>query len=481
MAGEGTRLRRSGPPARGTGMVHLGVGAFVRAHLFLYTEDAMRRSGGDWGILGVSLRSPDQRDRLAPQGFAYTAVERGPDPAEPRIVEVMGDLLVARGSPETVVAAMSDPAVAVVSLTVTEKGYCHEPSSGELDTGHPDIRHDMAYPEAPVSAPGFIVAALARRRRAGTRPFTVLSCDNLPDNGRVARRVVTGLARMGDPDLAEWIERECEFPATMVDRIVPATTDEDVAALAERTGRLDRSPVMHEPFTQWVVEDRFVDRRRPAWEEAGAQMVGDVRPFELMKLRCLNGTHSALAYLGYLAGHETVAETVADPAFDAFLDRIWRDEIVPSLEPPEGTDLHGYTARLKERYRNPAIRHRTWQIAMDGSQKLPQRLLGTVADNLEASHPIGGLALAVAAWIRYTSGMDEKGEPIDVRDPMAERLASIAAHAETLEARVDGFLALREVFPPELARNDAFRSAVTSAAKRLEASGARAAVAEYAS
>ena len=478
---EADRLTRTGGATGVPGIVHLGVGAFARAHLFLYTDDAMREAGGDWWIRGVSLRRPDQRDRLAPQGFAYTAVAMGPSGPEPRTVEVMSDLLVAPESTEAVIAGMADPAVAIVSLTVTEKGYCHRPSTGRLDLDHKEVRHDIANPGAPVSAPGFIVAALARRRERGAPPFTVLSCDNLPDNGQVAQSVVTRLAREIDPGLAAWIEREGAFPGTMVDRIVPATTDDDIAALTERTGRLDRSPVFHEPFSQWVIEDRFVGGHRPAWERVGAQLVEAVRPFELTKLRCLNGTHSALAYLGYLAGHETIAETVADEAFDSFLDRIWALEIVPSITPPQGTDLAAYTASLKERYRNSAIRHRTWQIAMDGSQKLPQRLLGTVADNIDAGRPIGGLALAVAAWMRYASGVDEGGDPIDVRDPLAERFAKIGERAGGPSERVDAFLAVSEVFPRSLAGDERFRQPLTEAATRLETLGARAAVAEYAS
>jgi fructuronate reductase len=474
------RLTRSAAPRPAVGIVHLGLGAFFRAHGALYAAEAMAAAGGDWGIVGVSLVRPDQRDRLEPQGFAYTAVELGPEGETPRVVEVVEDVLVAREDPAAVLAAMADPAVRIVTLTVTEKGYCHSPATGRLDRAHADIRHDLGHPEAPRSAPGFLVRALALRRAAGVPPFTVLCCDNLPDNGAMVRGLVLELAREVEPGLAEWIAAEGRFPCTMVDRIVPATKDEDIERLAAKTGRLDLAPVMHEPFRQWVIEDDFVDGARPDLAAAGAQLVSDVRPFELMKLRMLNGTHSSLAYLGYLAGHETVAEAVADPPFAAFCRRLWADEIIPTLEPPEGEDLAAYAEALLARYANPGIRHRTWQIAMDGSQKLPQRLLGTIADDLAAGRPCPGLTLAVAAWMQYVSGDDLAGRPIDVRDPLADRLARLSAGAGDTVARVDALLSVAEVFPPELAARAGFRRGLIEASEALAREGARGAVARIA-
>jgi fructuronate reductase len=468
------RLTRRSPDRPRVGIVHLGLGAFFRAHGAIYVAEAMARSGGDWGIVGVSLVNPTQRDLLAPQGFAYTALELGPQGETPRVVEIVQDVLVAREDPEAVLAAMAGPDVRIVSLTVTEKGYCHEPATGRLNRAHPDIVHDLANPEAPRSAAGFLVRALGRRRAAGQRPFTVLCCDNLPENGRVVRGVILELARLVDPALAGWIEAEGTFPSTMVDRIVPATKPEDIERLTALTGRLDLSPVMHEPFRQWVVEDRFVDGARPDLAAAGVQLVADVTPFELMKLRMLNGTHSALAYLGYLAGHETIAETVADPAFASFVRHLWHAEIIPTLAPPPGEDLGAYADALFARYANPAIRHRTWQIAMDGSQKLPQRILGTIADDLAAGRPFPGLALAVAAWMRYVAGTDEAGAPIDVRDPLAEPLRARATAPDPVAA----LLGLREVFPEALATSRAFYDAVAEAYAALRAHGARAALGE---
>ncbi len=464
------RLMRSGGPRPGVGIVHLGPGAFFRSFVAPWVGEAMAASGGDWGIVGVSLRSAADRDALAPQGFAYTAVELG-EAETARVIEVIEDVLVAPEDPEAVLARMADPGVRIVSLTVTEKGYCHAPATGRLALDHPDIVHDLGA-ALPRSAPGFLVRALQRRRAAGLRPFTVMSCDNLPANGRLVRGVVLDFARAVDPALADWIAAEGRFPSTMVDRITPAVTEADIARVERLTGLRDAAPVLHEPFRQWVLEDDFVDCARPDLGTVGVELVGDVTPYEHMKLRMLNGTHSALAYLGYLAGHETIAETVADPVFAAFVRRLWAREIIPAVKAPPGVDLGAYADALMARYRNPAIRHRTWQIAMDGSQKLPQRILGTMAEALEAGRDLPGLALVLAGWMRYVGGRDESGEAIDVRDPMAARLRALAEGA----APVAGLLGVREVFPEALAVRLA--GPVGAAYGRLAARGARGAVAE---
>ncbi|AMY70509.1 mannitol dehydrogenase family protein [Frigidibacter albus] len=460
------------PVAAPAGVVHLGLGAFFRAHGAVFVAEAMQASGGDWGIIGVSLQSPGTRDKLRPQGWAYTAVELGPQGETPQVVTVLRDVLVAPEDPQAVLDAMAAPAVRIVSLTVTEKGYCHEPSTGRLNPDHPDIVHDLATP-LPKSAPGFLVRALQARRAAGAVPFTVLCCDNLPENGRVLRGVVLDLARLIDPALADWIAAEGAFPCAMVDRIVPATTAADLDRLEAATGLRDEAPVMHEPFRQWVIEDDFVGGARPDLAAVGVQLVADVTPYEHMKLRMLNGTHSSLAYLGYLAGHETIAATVADPVFARFARRLWRDEIIPALTPPPGEDLAAYAAALAARYANPAIRHRTWQIAMDGSQKLPQRILGTIAEGRAAGRPVPGLTLAVAAWMRYASGRDEASRAIEVKDPLAPQLAALWRDdpAET----VAGFLGLSQVFPAVLREDAGFAAELTAALARLVREGARAA------
>jgi fructuronate reductase len=461
-------------PAWTTGIVHLGLGAFARAHLALYTEDALE---ADWGIMGVSLQRPDQRDLLVPQDCLYTAVERGPGVATTRVVTCLTGILVAPEDPGAVLAAMSAARTRIVTLTITEKGYCHDPATGRLNLAHPTVAHDLANPQAPRGAVGFLVEALHRRRAAGLPPFTVLCCDNLPANGRVVARLVEAFAAQRDPALAAWIAAEGRFPCAMVDRIVPASTPADVAEVAALTGFEDAAPVIHEPFRQWVIEDRFVDGARPHWEAGGAQFVAEVEPFEHMKLRLLNGAHSALAYLGYLGGHETIAETMADPGYAGFVERLWRDEIVPVVPPPPETDLLTYAAALKARFANPAIRHRTWQIAMDGSQKLPQRLLGTIRERLARDRPIPCLALVIAGWIRYVGGVDDQGAAIDVRDPMAETLRTVQADwPKDPDARVRAVLALEPIFGADLPAHAGFVAAVAAAYRALCADGAHATV-----
>lgn len=456
------------------GIVHLGLGAFFRSHGAIYIAEAMKAQGGEWGITGVSLQSPGTRDKLRPQGWSYTALELAPKGEHPQVVTILRDVLVAPEDPQAVLDAMAAETTHIVSLTVTEKGYCHEPSTGRLNMTHPEIAHDLANP-LPKSAPGFLTRALQIRRDKGLPPFTVLCCDNLPENGRVVRGVVMDFARAIDPDLADWIADKGAFPSTMVDRIVPATTPADLDRLEATAGYRDEAPVMHEPFRQWVVEDHFCGPR-PALEDVGVQMVEDVTPYEHMKLRMLNGTHSSLAYLGYLAGHETIADTMADPVFADFVQELWRNEIIPALTPPPGQDLAAYADALAERYANPAIRHRTWQIAMDGSQKLPQRILGTIAENRAAGRAVPGLTLAVAAWMRYVSGRDENGQEIEVKDPLASRLAELWNDDPAQTVR--NFLSLAEVFPKSLRNDPDFATELTQALERLVQKGAKASAQE---
>lgn len=438
------------------GIVHLGIGAFFRAFALPYLEDAMAEAGGDWGVLGVSLRSADVRDRLVAQDCVYHAMELSAEGRSARRIEALRDVLFAGDQREAVLGAMCDPGVSIVSLTVTEKGYCHAPATGRLDAGHYGIVADLASPHAPATAPGVLVEALARRRSAGTRPFTCLSCDNLPGNGGVLRSVVLDLARRRDPALANWIAAEGRFPSTMVDRIVPATTGADLRAIEELTGAPDAAVVVHEPFSQWVIEDDFVDGRRPALDRAGAQLVADVAPFEHMKLRSLNGTHSAIACLGVLAGLQTVAQATGDPVIRYFVEALWLHEIAPGFTPPRGEISLLYVAKLMERYRNPGIVHRTMQIAMDGSQKLPQRILATVRDNLAAGRKIERLGFVVAAWVRFLQGRSFAGERYSIDDPLANLLQGAALSEDPVAA----VLGIEDVFAPDLAGDLRFQDAV---------------------
>jgi fructuronate reductase len=468
------RLSRSGPAAK-VGIVHLGPGAFFRGFNAVFTDEAIEHAGGDWGIVAVSLRSPTARDQLAPQGSAFTSVTLDPTGWQPRVIGSITRTLVAPENPQAVIMAMADPSVKIVSLTITEKGYCVQPSTGALDLDHPDIIHDLSNPDHPRSAVGFIAAALDARREAGAMPFTVLSCDNLPSNGALARAIVIEFARQMSGELADWINQTVTFPATMVDRITPATTETDIAKLGDITGYDDHACVFHEGFRQWVIEDNFVDGR-PAWDKVGATLVTSVEAHEAMKLRCLNGTHSTLAYLGYLAGYDTIAQAVADPDFAMLCTTLWRDEIIPTLQQPDGEDLPTYCAALLARYRNTAIQHRTWQIAMDGSQKLPQRLLGTIADNLDAGREPTGLILAVAGWMRYVGGRDENGQVIDVRDPLADALKTASDNAAQNADKVAALLMFGDIFPVSLAQDTRFRKLLTQAYESLAVNGAKAAV-----
>lgn len=461
-----------------TGIVHLGIGAFHRAHQAVYTDSVLASGDNRWGILGASLRSADTRDALQPQGGLYTVAVRDGGGSSYRVIGSIGDVLVAPENPQALLDAMSSPSVRIVSLTITEKGYCYSPASASLDENHPDIAYDLAHPATPRSAIGFIVEALARRRASGTAPFTLLSCDNLPANGQTLKRVVTRFAALRDAELGAFIGDSVAFPSTMVDRIVPATTDADRDTVARDTGLADRWPIMTEPFSQWVVEDHFPSGR-PAWEKAGVTFVTDVDAFELMKLRLLNGSHSTLAYLGYLAGHETVSDAMAGEGFAALIEQMMDEEITPTLPGLPGFDLDAYKKQLRQRFRNPALRHRTWQIAMDGSQKLPQRLLNTIRVRLPENAPFDRLALGVAGWMRYATGTDERGNPIDVRDPLAGEFRALTTGKTSAPALLQAYLGMEQIFGSDLPESTAFCQAVGKALTVLMDEGAARTVAGF--
>ncbi len=464
-----------------TGIVHLGIGAFHRAHQAFYTDQVLEKDGGDWAICGVSLKRPEVRDQMVPQDGLYSLVEQDASGNPIKIIGAVKEVLFAPEDPEAVLKIMASPDTRVVSLTVTEKGYCHDPASGRLNFQHPDILNDLKSPSQPASAIGFLVQALSLRRDSGIKAFTVLSCDNLPENGKTLQKLVLEFANRRDPDLAKWIEKEATFPCCMVDRIVPATSESDRDEISERLGVRDEAMVVTEPFSQWVIEDDFVNGR-PAWENVGAEMVEDVRPFEEMKLRMLNGTHSTLAYLGYLAGMEYVSEAVQQPVFENFLRNMMKEEIMPTLKLPESVDLDQYQNALIERYQNPALKHRLWQIAMDGSQKLPQRLLGTIRDRIATATSFNRLVLAVAGWMRYILGRDEKGNPIEIRDPLAEVYRKISLESgmlgketpsvTSINAYVSQILSIKEIFGVDLPDNPHFRNAVTREFEKLMNQGA---------
>ncbi|EHL99488.1 mannitol dehydrogenase domain protein [Acetobacteraceae bacterium AT-5844] len=458
--------------ALGIGIAHLGLGAFHRAHQAVFTDERIAAGETDWGISGMSLRSPAVRNALAPQDGLYTVLERGPAGDSARIIGSVAEVLTVPEQPDRAMARLTDASTRIISLTVTEKAYCRA-ADGGLDHAHPDINRDLTGDAFPRSVPGLLVEALRRRRAAKAPPCTVLCCDNLPRNGETVGRLTEAFAMRRDPQLAAWIRTEVAFPSTMVDRIVPSTQDEDRAAVAA-LGYADAWPVVAEPFTQWVIEDRF-SGPRPRWEAAGALLVDDVHVYELMKLRCLNGAHSTLAYLGALAGTETVSEAMAEPALAGFLSRLWREDLLPTLPATPGVDLSAYTAQLADRFRNPRIRHRLLQIAMDGSQKLPQRLLGPALERLRAGAMPRAIAIAVAGWMAFLLGADERGGQHEIDDPMSERLVMAARTAgRDATALSNALLAIRDIFPGELAEHEGFRREVRSALDALLTRGVRA-------
>ena len=470
------------------GIVHLGIGAFVRAHLVPATEAAIEAGDLRFGIVGVSLRSPDTRDALAPQDGLYTLAVRDADAdGRPRQrLQVMGALravLVAPENPQAVLEQIAAAPTRIVSLTITEKGYCLDPATGHLRMDHPDIAHDLTQAGdrvAPVSAVGMLVRGLALRRARGLGPVTLMSLDNLPSNGHTLHNAVHAFAQALDPALADWIDAGCTFPCSMVDRIVPRTTDADRAAVREALGLDDAWPVMAEPFFDWAVEDRFA-AGRPDWARGGARFVATAQPWEVLKLRMVNGTHSAIAYLGVMAGWQTVDAAIGQPALRAQIEALMRDEIEPTLPVLPGLDLARYRSDLLQRYANPALAHRTRQIAMDGSQKLPQRLLGTVREQLQAGRPIDRLALAVAAWLHFLRGVDEQGQAYGIDDPQAEAL--VAAYRRTIGqgVSVDTTAALLDAIPMfgSLAHERRWVDALQAALGALQAQGVAATLATW--
>jgi fructuronate reductase len=462
------------PAAHGPGIVHIGLGAFHKAHQALYTDDALAAEGGDWRIIGVSLRSPEPAEDLGPQNGLYTLIERDVDGSRARVVAALAGALCAREEPEAVLAALCAPETRIVTITVTEKGYGLDRASGGIDRSHPAIAADLTTPEAPQGLAGLLVRALAERRRAGHAPFTVLSCDNLPDNGALTRGLLIDMARHVAPDLVAHIAEAVAFPGSMVDRITPARTAETLALAQQMTGFEDRAAIEAESFRQWVIEDHF-PQGRPAWEAGGALFVPEVRPFELMKLRMLNGAHSMLAYAGFLAGHRCVRDVMADPALAALVAR-HLTAAAATLDPLPGVDLADYAEALARRFANPHLGHETYQIAMDGTEKLPQRILAPAAEALRRGQPPAAFAFATAAWMRYTLGRHDGGESYELRDPRAEALRA-APSEESAEALYDRLAALPGLMPEALRGDETWRAAVLRPLTVMLAQGMAAAIA----
>ncbi|HET6295460.1 MAG TPA: mannitol dehydrogenase family protein [Kribbella sp.] len=458
------------------GIVHFGVGGFHRAHQAMYLDQLMNEGKAlDWGICGVGTMPPDQRmrDVLQAQDGLYTLVIKHPDGTmDPRVIGSIVEYLYAPDDPETVLTRMTDPATRIVSLTITEGGYHVNQVTGEFDPGDPGLQHDLEPGAVPTSAFGLVVEGLARRRAAGVPAYTVMSCDNIPGNGHVAKKMLTSFARLKDPELADWIESEVRFPNSMVDRITPVTADADKEALAERFGIEDGWPVVCEPFTQWVLEDDF-GGERPPFEDVGVQLVDDVEPYELMKLRLLNASHQALCYLGYLAGYRYAHEVCQDKLFVDFLLGYMDNEATPTLPPVPGVDLDKYKHQLIERFANPEVRDTLARLCAESSDRIPKWLVPVVRQQLATGGEIARSALVIAAWARYAEGVDEQGEPIEVVDRLRDKLVERAQHNREEPLL---FVSDRDLFG-DLVDDERFVQAYTSALSSLHEQGARATVA----
>ena len=454
------------------GSVHFGPGAFHRAHQAFYFDRLLERDARR-AICAVSLKTSSLRDALAPQDGLYTLVELDSAPTV-RVIGAIREVLVATEDPAAVSRRLTAPDTSLVTITVTEKGYCLD-GAGELDFDHPDIAHDLRHPEEPRSLIGWLVLGLQLRHERGLAPYLVVSCDNLSDNGAVLRRAVLNFAARRGPALTGWIEERARFPRTMVDSITPATDSALRSSVAQALNLQDAWPVQRERFVQWVVEETDATTQ-PDWASAGVTLSRDVSAHERAKLRLLNGAHSTLAYLGLLAGFETVAQAMAESALRAFIERLMIEDIQPTLAAPRGEDLGAYRQSILQRFENPAIRHQLAQIAWDGSQKLPIRLLGTIADAIRAHRPLARLALPVAAWLHFIRSRVALGEPIV--DPLCEQLAACGQRA-TGDSKHDlpMFLNLPGVFSASLSHNAEFVRALGGAYDLIAARGPLAAVA----
>ncbi len=437
-----------------TGIVHFGPGAFFRAHIASYVDDLLERDPR-WGIAGVALRSGALAHDLAAQDYLYTLAELGA-PARYRVLGALRGYLTGVADGAKISALFERPAIRLVTMTVTEKGYCLD-TNGRLDLSHPDIVYDLTRPASPRSVAGWIVEGLAIRHAINGHPPIVMSCDNVASNGEKLRASVIDLAQaQGRAELARWITGEVRFPSTMVDSIAPAPDDALRSRVGEALGLSDAVPVQREPFRQWVVSD-ILGPDAPDFASVGVVLTDDVHAYEQAKLRLLNGAHSALAYMGLLRGHTTVAEAMRDAPLATFVEQLMREDSAATLAPVAGLDIPSYIATILQRLRDPAIAHRLTQIAADGSQKLPYRWLGPITDLLRAGRPVSRAAVPVAAWMRFAC----RGR---LDDPLADKIATLASACTGVAANdVPRFLSLGEMFPRELADNTALRTALMRA------------------
>lgn len=459
------------------GILHIGVGNFHRAHQAVYLDELFNTGRSlDWALIGAGIRAGDKamRQALEPQDWLTTVVELEPGANTARVTGAMVDFVPVNEDGRAIVDALDNPALRIVSLTVTEGGYCIDPATGTFNPEHPDIVYDAAHRDAPRGVFGVLLAALKRRSDRGLAPFTVMSCDNIPHNGQVARDAVAGLADLVDPALAAYVREQVAFPNSMVDRITPATTDRERAILMERFGIRDNWPVFCEPFRQWVLEDNF-PTGRPALEEVGVTFTPHVAAFELMKLRILNGGHAAIAYPAGLLGIHFVHDAMADPLVRGFLDKLETEEIIPCVPPVPGVDLQVYYQLIARRFANPDVGDTIPRLAQDGSNRQPKFILPSTRDRLKARDDVTGLALESALWCRYCAGTTDAGEPFTLDDPNASRLTPAALVAKDNPA---SFLDLRDFFG-DVADSSLFRSRFEASLRSLWRDGTRATLQRY--
>ena len=462
------------------GIVHIGIGAFHRGHQAVFTDDAIANSGGDWRITGVSLRSGDVAEQMNPQNGLFTVSAKFNQQQEIRLIGAVERVLVAPENPQAVVSLLASPNTKVVTLSVTEKGYHYHFSKHALIVENADIQHDIAHPLKPVSMPGFIVAAcLARMQNKHEQAkLSVISCDNLPHNGEVTRKVVTDLAKCHSQALVDWIAQNLSFSSSMVDRIVPAVTESDRDALALRLGMRDNAMIQTETFKQWVIEDNFCTPI-PDWKSAGVLLVNNVEQYEKLKLRTLNGSHSGLAYMGVLLGYKWIHEAVNAPILLTAIKRLMKEETGPSLQCPDGFDLSAYQAQILARFGNDQIAYATQQVAMDGSQKLMQRIFAPISDNLSTNDygPEGTpnntvLISVIASWLIYLRGKDEAGNTFDIKDPIAKVLTGMASKYQySARDYVNALILQTDIVPQNLHQNTAFTESLVRAITQIDTLG----------
>ena len=464
----------------GVGIVHLGFGAFHKAHQAWLTDLVIKEQGGDWKIVGVnnwgaankSISETGVETEYAQQDNLFSIIENDNQNSKVSVVESVESVFFSN-QVKAIMTYLTAETTKIVTLTITEKGYCHLPSTGKLNLQHPLIKHDLKNINSPQTAIGFIVAALQIRMVNGIKPFTPLSCDNLPENGNILREIVLDFSRELNFELYQWIVNNVTFPCTMVDRIVPKVTESDKNIIEEKLHLRDECGVITEPFCQWVIEDNFCNTR-PNWDKTSANNIiftDNVQPFEEMKLRLLNGSHSIIAYLGFLSDYKTVSDAMEDKSFKLFIRSVMDDEITPTLSKVEGVDIKEYKSLLIQRFENTSLNHKTSQIATDGSQKIPQRWLSSIQYSIGNNLKTPGLNLAIAAWILYTRGETLTGGTFEIKDPFKDTFQAIWETSDSIEQVVTEYLSIKEIFPNNILINAQFKAELINKINQLSSIG----------